>query len=81
MMGHTICSANWSQVHTHFILNETVSGGYRKIATVITADLPILAQIKPEDSVFFQEVFIDDAYLALSELEGIIKRFKQGISR
>ena len=60
------------------ILNETVSGGYRKIATVITADLPILGQMKPEDSIFFQEVSIDDAYLALSELEGIIKRFKQG---
>ena len=63
------------------ILNETVSGGYRKIATVITADLSLLGQMKPEDSVFFQEVSMDDAYLALSELEGTVRKFKQGISR
>ena len=29
------------------ILGETATGGYRKIATVISADLPLLGQITP----------------------------------
>ena len=35
------------------ILGETVTGGYRKIATVISADLPSLGQIKPGDGIQF----------------------------
>jgi len=61
------------------ILAETVTGGYRKIATVITADLSLLGQIKPGDTVHFQEVSLDEAYQALREAEGIIERFKEGL--
>ena len=62
------------------ILVETVTGGYRKIATVITADLPLLGQVKPGDTVTFKQVSLDDAYEALREMEGRIKGFKEGIS-
>lgn len=62
------------------ILNETVSGGYRKIATVIAADLPKLGQIKPGDRIYFKEVSMDDAYLALNKLEETVRKFKQSIS-
>ena len=51
------------------ILGETVSGGYRKIATVISADLPFLGQIKPGDSVRFSAVSMDEARRALIVLE------------
>jgi len=43
------------------ILYETVTGGYRKIATVISADLPLLGQLKPGDRVSFREVSLDEA--------------------
>ena len=63
------------------ILVETVTGGYRKIATVITADLPLSGQIKPGDTVTFEQVSLDDAYKALREMEERIKGFKEGVSR
>ena len=51
------------------ILGETVTGGYRKVATVISADLPILGQLKPGDTVNFREVSTDEAYQAALERE------------
>ena len=51
------------------ILGETVTGGYRKIATVISADLFMLGQIKPGDQVEFISVTKDEADLALRETE------------
>ncbi len=59
------------------ILSETVTGGYRKIATVISADLPLLGQVKPGDSINFQEVSMDEAYEAFRDMEGMIKKFKE----
>jgi antagonist of KipI len=61
------------------ILGELVTGGYRKIATVITADLPFLGQIKPGDRVKFKDVSLRDAYHAYIEAEGIIKKFREGL--
>ena len=49
------------------ILGETVSGGYRKIAAVITADLHLLGQIKPGDEVQFAAVTLEEAHHALDE--------------
>ncbi|MBN1102860.1 MAG: biotin-dependent carboxyltransferase family protein [Deltaproteobacteria bacterium] len=54
------------------ILTETVTGGYRKIATVISADLPLLAQMRPGDRVRFREVSMDQAAEALRGAEMII---------
>ncbi len=51
------------------ILTETVTGGYRKIATVISADLPLLAQLKPGDAVRFCIVSIGEALGAWKEME------------
>jgi len=55
------------------ILGETVTGGYRKIATVISADLPLLGQIKPGDGVHFEPVSMDAAQRALLKMEESIK--------
>ena len=40
-------------------------GGYPKIATVITADLPLLGHLVPGDTVIFHIVSLDEAYEAL----------------
>ena len=61
------------------ILGETVTGGYRKIATVISADLPLMGQIKPGDSVQFQAVSLPEAHLALKEMEDRINDFRRTI--
>ncbi len=58
------------------ILGETVTGGYRKIATVISGDLPLLGQIKPGDRVRFCTLSIDEAYEAIREMEVIIEGLK-----
>jgi antagonist of KipI len=59
------------------ILGETASGGYRKIATVISADLPLLGQITPGDEVCFEAVSMDEAVQALREAENKIEKFKR----
>lgn len=58
------------------ILNETVSGGYRKIATVIAADLPLTAQMVPGDRVVFQMVSLWEAREALWRAEESIARLR-----
>ena len=55
------------------ILGETVTGGYRKIATVISADLHVLGQIKPGDGVQFAIISLEEAQRALAELESKIR--------
>ena len=62
------------------ILGETVSGGYRKIATIISADLPLLGQIKPGDGIVFEGVSLDEAHRALQAAQGRIDDFKHTIS-
>jgi len=47
--------------------DRQTTGGYAKIATVITADIPLLAQCKPGDSVRFLRVGVDEAQKILKE--------------
>jgi len=61
------------------VLGETASGGYRKIATVISADLPLLGQITPGDEVSFEAVSLDAAVHALREREDKIEAFKRSL--
>lgn len=61
------------------ILGETVTGGYRKIATVISADLHLVGQLKPGDTVHFCSVSLDKAYRAVREMEEMIQRFKKEV--
>jgi antagonist of KipI len=59
------------------LLVETVTGGYRKIATVISADLPLLGQVKPGDRLRFCEVALEEALMALRESENHINTLKK----
>jgi biotin-dependent carboxylase-like uncharacterized protein len=58
------------------LLGETVSGGYRKIATVISADLPLLAQLMSGDLIRFQAVSVAEARRALWRQEAVIARLR-----
>jgi biotin-dependent carboxylase-like uncharacterized protein len=62
------------------ILGETVTGGYRKIATVISADLPLLGQVKPGDGIRFEVISLEEAHLALQKMEERIRDIKRKIN-
>lgn len=62
------------------ILAETVTGGYRKIATIISADLSALGQIRPGDAIRFKTVTLNKAYKLLKYIEKKIILFKESIT-
>lgn len=56
--------------------DHQTTGGYAKIATVISADLPKLAQVKPKDKVSFEIIDIDTAEkIAIKQKKHIDKLF------
>ena len=55
-------------------------GGYPKIAHVITVDLSIAAQLRPRDTVRFQEISLSEAHRLLFEREQELERFRIGLS-
>lgn len=59
------------------ILTELVTGGYTKIATVISTDLPKVAQLKPGDRVRFSPVLIQEAHALIREHEERLRTFKK----
>jgi antagonist of KipI len=61
------------------ILTELVTGGYTKIATIISTDLPRVAQLKPGDHVRFMPISIAEAHDLLREQEERLKEFKRMI--
>jgi len=62
-----------------------VSGGYTKIANVISADLDQLAQVMPGDTVHFQAVNLEEAHHVLREqqsrLEAILSEIRSPSTR
>ena len=61
------------------ILTELVTGGYTKIATVISVDLTKVAQLKPGDRVRFNPISIEEAHQFLKEQEDHLQIFKNSI--
>jgi biotin-dependent carboxylase-like uncharacterized protein len=59
------------------ILTELVTGGYTKIATIISTDLPKVAQLKPGDQVRFMSISIEEAHDLLKKQEERLKEFKE----
>jgi len=59
------------------ILTELVTGGYTKIATVISMDLSKVAQLKPGDRARFAPVSVEEAHQLLREQEERLQRFKE----
>lgn len=63
------------------LLVEQTVGGYTKIATVLSADIPLVAQARPGDRVRFMRVSLEEAHRAYSEQEEIIGRMSNYFSR
>lgn len=56
--------------------DRQTTGGYTKIATVISADLPLLAQMGPGDTIHFQEVTIEEGQDIFAQYEENINNIK-----
>jgi allophanate hydrolase subunit 2 len=52
--------------------DRQTTGGYPKIATVITADLPLAGQLAPGDWVEFQSCTAAEAVEALRDMEASV---------
>jgi biotin-dependent carboxylase-like uncharacterized protein len=61
------------------ILNELVTGGYTKIATIVSTDLTKVAQLKPGDRVRFAPISIEEAHQLLKEQEERLQGFRKSI--
>ena len=58
------------------LADRGTTGGYTKIATVISVDLPLLAQATPGDVVTFQSVSLEEAHALLREQEEFLDRLR-----
>jgi len=63
------------------ILTELVTGGYTKIATIISIDLPRVAQLIPGDQVRFIPISMESSHHLLKEQEDRLKEFKENIQQ
>lgn len=59
--------------------DHQTAGGYPRIANVISTDLPLLAQLGPNDGVSFHRVTTEDAERAAAEFEHDLCRLRTGI--
>jgi antagonist of KipI len=61
------------------LADRQTTGGYPKIAQVATVDLPVLAQVKPGETVRFQEIQLEEAQSLLRSRETELQQLKQGV--
>ena len=55
-------------------------GGYPRVAHAATVDFPLLAQLKPGDSVRFQEISLDEAHALALARERTVALIKEGLA-
>lgn len=60
------------------LADHQTTGGYPVLAVVISADLPLLAQLKPSGKVAFRVVALEEAYGAALEFEYRLLRLQTG---
>lgn len=60
--------------------DRQTTGGYTKIATVISSDIPVMAQLKPGNKVRFEKIDIREAHKVLKEYENKIKEIKDYVN-
>ncbi|WP_449619908.1 5-oxoprolinase subunit C family protein [Robertmurraya sp. Marseille-Q9965] len=61
------------------LADRQTTGGYPKIAQVISVDLPLLAQMKPLDHIRFQMITLEEAQRLFRKKEYFISTIKQAI--
>jgi biotin-dependent carboxylase-like uncharacterized protein len=59
--------------------DRQTTGGYTKIATVISADLPRVGRMKPGDTLTFTAISVAEAEMIRREQEKMLKRLADGI--
>lgn len=57
------------------------TGGYPKIGTVISVDIPYISQLKPGDQVYFQEISIEESQQLLINQEKFFQELKIGTKK
>lgn len=62
------------------LADSQTTGGYPKIAQVITADIPFIAQVKPGESIQFSRVTLREAEQLYLQKEQMLKDLKTSIS-
>lgn len=62
------------------VLVEQTAGGYTKIATVISADIPLIAQAKPGDRIRFQQVDLETAHAAFRQRKQLLAEIRKQLS-
>lgn len=62
------------------LAERQATGGYTKIATVISVDLPVIGQCCPGDSIRFQAVSIDEAHRLLREQRTRLEDLKHSLN-
>ena len=48
-------------------------GGYAKIATVISADIPLLSHMKPADKIHFEKITLEEAHQLYCQIQNILE--------
>ena len=61
------------------LVDRGTTGGYTKIATVISVDLAAVAQAMPGDTMSFRSVTVEEAHQALRQQEDVIQRLKNAL--
>ena len=61
------------------LADRQTTGGYPKIGQIAAADLPVMAQTKPGDSVSFERISLEEAQRLYIEREISLKMLRQGI--
>jgi allophanate hydrolase subunit 2 len=62
------------------LLVEQTVGGYTKIATVISTDIPKVAQATPGDTIVFEEVSLETAHALYHEQQKRIQDIEEKLS-
>jgi antagonist of KipI len=62
------------------LADRQTTGGYRRIGTVISADIPKIVQVPPGGTVRFKKVGLEEAYAALKEQQSFLKTLELMIS-
>ncbi len=63
------------------LADRQTTGGYAKIATVISADLPMLAQLRPGDSLRFEQTDLKYAKKRIEQENRLLKKLQYRILR
>lgn len=59
------------------LLNEQTVGGYAKIATIISSDLPVVAQTIPGNIIRFEKINLDAAHKIIAQQQNKINAVKE----